>query len=81
MNRLRTQPDTLGEKGVKYRNICKGVLKENEFNFLDRAIKRWSFKPSRERFTQWWKEEFDKVGLDASSVVYTICQDLEKSLV
>jgi hypothetical protein len=60
--------------------IPMSKLTETEFNFLKLVAKKYSPKQDWTRFAAWWNAEFKATGLNSSSALYRICQDLEARL-
>jgi hypothetical protein len=51
-----------------------------EHSFLELVAKKYGPKLDWTRFAAWWYAEFKAAGLNSSSAVYRICQDLEARL-
>jgi transcriptional regulator with XRE-family HTH domain len=62
------------------RNIPMSKLAEAEYVFLELVARKYRPKQDWTRFAAWWNAEFKATGLNTSSVVYRICQDLEARL-
>src|ERR1700723_3804256 len=62
------------------RRIPMANLTDAEYGFLERVATKYNPKRDWTRFAAWWNAEFNATGLNTSSVVYSICQDLEARL-
>src|SRR5882757_682959 len=62
------------------RRIDLKKLSRKEKQFLSEVIRKYECKPSWNSFASWWLAELRKVGLNGSSPVYRVCQDLEARL-
>lgn len=62
------------------RRIPLSKLSKAEQRFLELVAKKYSSRQQWTRFAAWWNGEFNATGLDTSSAVYRICQDLEARL-
>ncbi len=62
------------------RRISLSKLNDAERSFLELVAKKFNSRQEWTRFAAWWNARFNASGLDTSSVVYRICQDLEARL-
>lgn len=62
------------------RRVDLKKLSRKEKQFLSEVIRKYERKPSWNSFASWWNAEFRKVGLNSSSPIYRVCQDLEARL-
>jgi hypothetical protein len=55
-------------------------LSDEEYRFLEVVAKKYGSRQDWTRFAAWWNANFNAAGLNTSSVIYRICQDLEARL-
>lgn len=71
---------TLRYQTITGRELDLGNLNPEERNVLAAVHKKYGSQPEWTAFGSWWVGEFERSVLDADSVVYRICQDLEARL-
>ena len=62
------------------RRIALAELSESERGFLAQVRQKYHARLEWTRFAAWWNAEFTRAGLNTTSPVYRICQDLEARL-
>jgi transcriptional regulator with XRE-family HTH domain len=62
------------------RHIAVSKPSKSEKRFLARVQQKYNSLLDWTRFAAWWNAEFTKAGLNTTSPVYAICQDLEARL-
>jgi transcriptional regulator with XRE-family HTH domain len=62
------------------RRILLSKFSKTEKRFLALVAQKYQSRLEWTRFAAWWNAEFNAMGLNASSPVYRICQDLEARL-